>query len=147
MPRRRRSASRSTHRYDLDIPEIAEVWRRGSVVASWLLDLTAAALAEDPKLARRSGRVSDSGEGRWTVLAAVDEGVPVHVLSASLFDRFESRQEAGVREPDPVGDAQAVRGARGEEGLAQPSSLGGDRRRRSIRAYTSSSGRRSSCSA
>jgi 6-phosphogluconate dehydrogenase len=82
------------YRYDLDIPEIAEVWRRGSVVASWLLDLTAAALVEDPKLEVFSGRVSDSGEGRWTVLAAVDEGVPVHVLSASLFDRFESRAEA-----------------------------------------------------
>jgi len=82
------------YRYDLDIPEIAEVWRRGSVVASWLLDLTAAALVEDPKLEAFSGRVSDSGEGRWTVLAAVDEGVPVHVLSASLFDRFESRAEA-----------------------------------------------------
>jgi 6-phosphogluconate dehydrogenase len=82
------------YRYDLDIPEVAEVWRRGSVVASWLLDLTAAALVEDPTLEGFSGRVSDSGEGRWTVLAAVDEGVPVHVLSASLFDRFESRAEA-----------------------------------------------------
>jgi 6-phosphogluconate dehydrogenase len=82
------------YRYDLDIPEIAEVWRRGSVVASWLLDLTAAALMEDPKLAQFGGRVSDSGEGRWTVLAAVDEGVPVHVLSAALVDRFESRGES-----------------------------------------------------
>jgi 6-phosphogluconate dehydrogenase len=82
------------YRYDLDIPEIAEVWRRGSVVASWLLDLTAAALVEDPQLAKFGGRVSDSGEGRWTVLAAVDEGVPVHVLSAALLDRFESRGEA-----------------------------------------------------
>ena len=82
------------YRYDLDIPEIAEVWRRGSVVASWLLDLTAAALVQDPRLEGFTGRVSDSGEGRWTVLAAVDEGVPVHVLSASLFDRFESRAEA-----------------------------------------------------
>jgi 6-phosphogluconate dehydrogenase len=82
------------YRYDLNISEIAEVWRRGSVVASWLLDLTAAATLEDPDLAEFSGRVSDSGEGRWTVLAAVDEGVPVHVLSASLFDRFESRDEA-----------------------------------------------------
>ena len=82
------------YRYELDIPEIAEVWRRGSVVASWLLDLTAAATLEDPRLAEFSGRVSDSGEGRWTVLAAVDEGVPVHVLSASLLDRFESRGEA-----------------------------------------------------
>ena len=82
------------YRYDLDIPEIAEVWRRGSVVASWLLDLTAAALVEDPQLAQFGGRVSDSGEGRWTVLAAVDEGVPVHVLSAALVDRFESRGES-----------------------------------------------------
>jgi 6-phosphogluconate dehydrogenase len=82
------------YRYDLNISEIAEVWRRGSVVASWLLDLTAAATLEDPDLAEFSGRVSDSGEGRWTVLAAVDEGVPVHVLSASLYDRFESRGEA-----------------------------------------------------
>ena len=82
------------YRYDLNIPEITEVWRRGSVVASWLLDLTAAATLEDPTLEAFSGRVSDSGEGRWTVLAAVDEGVPVHVLSAALFDRFESRDEA-----------------------------------------------------
>ena len=80
--------------YDLDVGEVAEVWRRGSVVASWLLDLTAAAMLADPGLERFSGRVSDSGEGRWTILAAVDEGVPVHVLSASLFDRFESRAEA-----------------------------------------------------
>jgi 6-phosphogluconate dehydrogenase len=82
------------YRYDIDTTEVAEVWRRGSVVASWLLDLTAAALFEDPDLSRYSGRVSDSGEGRWTVLAAVDEGVPLHVLSAALFDRFESRGEA-----------------------------------------------------
>jgi 6-phosphogluconate dehydrogenase len=82
------------YRYDLDVGEVAEVWRRGSVVASWLLDLTAAAMLADPGLERFSGRVSDSGEGRWTILAAVDEGVPVHVLSASLFDRFESRAEA-----------------------------------------------------
>jgi 6-phosphogluconate dehydrogenase len=82
------------YRYDLDIPEIAEVWRRGSVISSWLLDLTAAATFEDPDLAAFGGRVSDSGEGRWTVLAAVDEGVPVHVLSAALYDRFESRGEA-----------------------------------------------------
>ena len=82
------------YRFDLDIPEIAEVWRRGSVVASWLLDLTAIATLEDPELKAFSGRVSDSGEGRWTMLAAIDEGVPVHVLSASLYDRFESRGEA-----------------------------------------------------
>jgi 6-phosphogluconate dehydrogenase len=80
--------------YDFDLTEVAEVWRRGSVVASWLLDLTAAAILEDPELQAFSGRVSDSGEGRWTVLAAVDEGVPVHVLSAALIDRFESRGEA-----------------------------------------------------
>ncbi len=85
---------RASYRYDLDLAEIAEVWRRGSVVASWLLDLAAAAMLEDPELAGFGGRVSDSGEGRWTVLAAVDEGVPVHVLSAALFDRFESRGES-----------------------------------------------------
>ena len=82
------------YRYELDVAEIAEVWRRGSVVSSWLLDLTAAALVEDPELAGFGGQVSDSGEGRWTVLAAVDEAVPVHVLSAALFDRFSSRGEA-----------------------------------------------------
>ena len=82
------------YQYELDLPEIAEVWRRGSVVASWLLDLTAEALVEDADLARFSGRVSDSGEGRWTTLAAVDEGVPVPVISAALFSRFESRGNA-----------------------------------------------------
>jgi 6-phosphogluconate dehydrogenase len=82
------------YQFDLDIPEIAEVWRRGSVVASWLLDLTAAALAESPELEGFSGRVSDSGEGRWTIRAAIDEGVPVPVLSASLYERFSSRGEA-----------------------------------------------------
>jgi 6-phosphogluconate dehydrogenase len=80
--------------YDFDMPAVAEVWRRGSVIASWLLDLTATALMESPELAEFSGRVSDSGEGRWTVAAAVDEGVPVNVLSASLFSRFSSRGEA-----------------------------------------------------
>ena len=82
------------YQYDLDVPEIAEVWRRGSVVASWLLDLTAAALAESPDLDGFGGRVSDSGEGRWTIRAAIDEGVPVPVLSASLYERFTSRGEA-----------------------------------------------------
>jgi 6-phosphogluconate dehydrogenase len=82
------------YRYDIDVAEVAEVWRRGSVVSSWLLDLTAAALQQDASLAGFSGRVSDSGEGRWTMLAAIDEGVPVHVLSAALMDRFESRGEA-----------------------------------------------------
>jgi 6-phosphogluconate dehydrogenase len=80
--------------YDFDIPDVAEVWRRGSVVASWLLDLTADALAKSPTLEGFGGRVSDSGEGRWTLLAAIDVGAPAHVLSAALFDRFESRGEA-----------------------------------------------------
>jgi 6-phosphogluconate dehydrogenase len=78
----------------MNLPEIAEVWRRGSVVGSWLLDLTAAALAADPKLEAFQGRVSDSGEGRWTIEAAIDESVPVPVLSAALFARFSSRGEA-----------------------------------------------------
>ncbi|HTW06042.1 MAG TPA: decarboxylating 6-phosphogluconate dehydrogenase [Acidimicrobiales bacterium] len=82
------------YQYDMDIPEITEVWRRGSVVASWLLDLTAHALHEDPKLAGFEGRVSDSGEGRWTVKAAIDEAVPAHVLTAALYERFSSRGEA-----------------------------------------------------
>jgi 6-phosphogluconate dehydrogenase len=82
------------YRYRLDIPEVAEVWRRGSVVASWLLDLTAHALSVSPELDDFEGRVSDSGEGRWTVLAAVDEGVPAPVLSTALFDRFASRGAA-----------------------------------------------------
>ena len=81
------------YRYDLPLSEVAEVWRRGSVIASWLLDLTAGALHRSPDLADLAGRVSDSGEGRWTVLAAVDEGVPAHVLSAALYDRFSSRGE------------------------------------------------------
>lgn len=82
------------YQYELDLAEIAEVWRRGSVVASWLLDLTAEALTENADLTEFSGRVSDSGEGRWTTLAAVDEGVPVPVISAALFSRFESRGNA-----------------------------------------------------
>jgi 6-phosphogluconate dehydrogenase len=82
------------YQYDLNLPDIAELWRRGSVVASWLLDLTANALAKDPELAGFAGRVSDSGEGRWTIKAAIDEAVPAHVLSAALYDRFASRGEA-----------------------------------------------------
>jgi 6-phosphogluconate dehydrogenase len=82
------------YQYDFDLGAIAEVWRRGSVVASWLLDLTAAALASDPTLERFTGRVSDSGEGRWTLDAAIDEGVPAHLLAAALFGRFASRGEA-----------------------------------------------------
>jgi 6-phosphogluconate dehydrogenase len=82
------------YRYDLNVADIAEVWRRGSVISSWLLDLTAAALVEDPDLARFSGSVSDSGEGRWTILAAIDQGTPAEVLTAALFARFASRGEA-----------------------------------------------------
>ena len=84
----------SHYRYDFDIAAITELWRRGSVVSSWLLDLTAAALAADPGLQQFSGRVSDSGEGRWTIAAAIDEGVPAPVLSAALYERFSSRGRA-----------------------------------------------------
>ena len=79
------------YKYDFDLAEVSEVWRRGSVIASWLLDLTAAALIEDPQLSKFSGRVSDSGEGRWTVKAGIDEGVPTPVLTAALYERFSSR--------------------------------------------------------
>ena len=82
------------YQYDFHLPDIAEVWRRGSVIASWLLDLTATALLEDPALAGFAGRVSDSGEGRWTIKAAIDEAVPAHVLTAALYERFSSRGEA-----------------------------------------------------
>ncbi len=82
------------YKYDLPIPEVAEVWRRGSVVSSWLLDLTAASLVESPDLSDYGGRVSDSGEGRWTTIAAIDEGVPADVLSAALFARFSSQGNA-----------------------------------------------------
>jgi 6-phosphogluconate dehydrogenase len=82
------------YQYDLNLPDIAEVWRRGSVIASWLLDLSASALIKDPKLQGFEGRVSDSGEGRWTIKAAVDEAVPAHVLTAALYERFSSRGEA-----------------------------------------------------
>jgi 6-phosphogluconate dehydrogenase len=82
------------YQYDLNLPDIAELWRRGSVIASWLLDLTASALSKDPVLAGFAGRVSDSGEGRWTIKAAIDEAVPAHVLTAALYERFSSRGEA-----------------------------------------------------
>jgi 6-phosphogluconate dehydrogenase len=81
------------YRYEIDTAEVAEVWRRGSVISSWLLDLIAAALREDPDLEGFGGRVSDSGEGRWTAMAAIDEGVPAYVLTAALFERFSSRGE------------------------------------------------------
>lgn len=86
------------YRYDFDLADVAEVWRRGSVIASWLLDLTAAAFAADPALDRFEGRVSDSGEGRWTLEAAIDEAVPAHVLAAALFERFSSRGEADFQD-------------------------------------------------
>jgi len=82
------------YQYDLNLPDIAEVWRRGSVIASWLLDLTANALIKDPELAKFSGQVSDSGEGRWTIKASIDEGVPTPVLTTALYERFSSRGEA-----------------------------------------------------
>ena len=86
------------YQYDLDLGEIAEVWRRGSVIASWLLDLTATALVKDANLSQFAGRVSDSGEGRWTIKAAIDEGVPVPVLTTALYERFASRGEADYQD-------------------------------------------------
>jgi 6-phosphogluconate dehydrogenase len=86
------------YQYDLNLADVAEVWRRGSVIASWLLDLTASALAVDPKLTKFAGRVSDSGEGRWTIKAAIDEGVPVPVLTTALYERFASRGEADYQD-------------------------------------------------
>ena len=86
------------YQYDLNLPDITELWRRGSVIASWLLDLAATALIKDPALAKLAGRVSDSGEGRWTIKAAIDEGVPAHVLSAALYERFSSRGEADFQD-------------------------------------------------
>ena len=86
------------YQFDLNLADIAEVWRRGSVIASWLLDLTASSLAEDQNLAKFAGRVSDSGEGRWTIKAAIDEGVPVPVLTTALYERFASRGEADYQD-------------------------------------------------
>jgi 6-phosphogluconate dehydrogenase len=86
------------YQYDFDVRDVAEVWRRGSVIASWLLDLTAAGLVKDPALSEFAGRVSDSGEGRWTIKAAIDEAVPVPVLSAALYQRFSSRGEADYQD-------------------------------------------------
>ena len=86
------------YQYDLNLRDITEVWRRGSVIASWLLDLTASALVEDPNLGKFAGRVSDSGEGRWTIKAAIDEGVPAPVLSTALYERFSSRGEADYQD-------------------------------------------------
>lgn len=86
------------YQYEIDVADVAEVWRRGSVISSWLLDLTATALAQDPALAEFSGRVSDSGEGRWTVQAGIDEGVPTPVLAAALYERFSSRGNAAFQD-------------------------------------------------
>src|SRR5271154_4555512 len=86
------------YQYDLNLADVAEVWRRGSVIASWLLDLTAGSLVEDPKLSKFAGRVSDSGEGRWTIKAAIDEGFPVPVLTSALYERFSSRGEADYQD-------------------------------------------------
>jgi 6-phosphogluconate dehydrogenase (decarboxylating) len=86
------------YQFDLNLADVAEVWRRGSVIASWLLDLTADALAKDPALSKFSGRVSDSGENRWTIKAAIDEGVPVPVLTTALYERFASRGEADFQD-------------------------------------------------
>src|SRR3984957_16207897 len=86
------------YQYELNLADVSEVWRRGSVIASWLLDLTATALAADPKLSQFAGRVSDSGEGRWTIKAAIDEGVPVPVLTTALYERFASRGEADFQD-------------------------------------------------
>jgi 6-phosphogluconate dehydrogenase len=86
------------YQFDLNLADISEVWRRGSVIASWLLDLTANALVADPNLSKFTGRVSDSGEGRWTIKAAIDEGVPVPVLTTALYERFASRGEADFQD-------------------------------------------------
>ena len=86
------------YQYDLNLRDITEVWRRGSVIASWLLDLTAASLVKDPALSQFAGRVSDSGEGRWTIKAAIDEAVPVPVLTTALYERFSSRGEADFQD-------------------------------------------------
>ena len=104
------------YQYDFNLPDIAEVWRRGSVIASWLLDLTASALVKDPELAKFSGRVSDSGEGRWTIKAAIDEAVPAPVLTAALYERFSSRGEADFAGQAALGDALRIRRTRGKTG-------------------------------
>jgi 6-phosphogluconate dehydrogenase len=86
------------YKYDFNLRDITELWRRGSVIASWLLDLTAASLVTDPELSQYAGRVSDSGEGRWTIKAAIDEAVPVPVLTTALYERFTSRGEADFQD-------------------------------------------------
>ena len=102
------------YQYDINLGDVAEVWRRGSVIASWLLDLTAIALLEDPSLSKFAGRVSDSGEGRWTIMAAIDEAVPAPVLTAALYAAFQLARRSGLPEPAALGDALSVRRTRGE---------------------------------
>ena len=97
------------YRYEIDVAQVAEVWRRGSVIASWLLDLTAGAMRDDASLANFHGRVSDSGEGRWTLHAAIDEGVPAPVISAALYARFEFARRVGLCKPGAFGDALRIR--------------------------------------
>ncbi len=117
------------YRYDFDLAGIAELWRRGSVISSWLLDLTAQALVESPDLAKFVGRVSDSGEGRWTIQAAIDEAVPVPVLSAALYDRFSSRGNATVA--DKIAAAMRYEfGGHAEKPSAGGEARGGERRGR-----------------
>jgi hypothetical protein len=98
LPGVRQRPTGEHYQYDLNLRDIAEVWRRGSVIASWLLDLTAAVLAKDTALSKFAGRVSDSGEGRWTIKAAIDEAVPVPVLTTALYERFTSRGEADFQD-------------------------------------------------
>ena len=113
------------YQYDLNLPDVAEVWRRGSVIGSWLLDLTAAALLKDPQLAEFAGRVSDSGEGRWTIKAAIDEGVPVPVLSSALYDALQLARRRRFRRQADVGHAAGVRRPRGKarRQIARPQPL------------------------
>ncbi len=122
------------HRYNLNLPDIAEVWRRGSVVGSWLLDLTAMALLENPTLSNYIGSVQDSGEGRWTILAAIEEAVPSEVLSAALYTRFRSRSRAPSRKglsatPELEATSSALPGIRIVAGrdLGRGGCMGGER--------------------
>ena len=108
------------YQYDLDLPEVAEVWRRGSVIGSWLLDLTAASMQESPDLADFAGRVSDSGEGRWTSIAAIDEGVPAPVLTTRPVRALRLARQRRLRRQSPLGDAQTVRRPRREAELREP---------------------------
>ena len=107
------------YQYALNLPDIAEVWRRGSVIRSWLLDLTASSLLQNPDLAGYAGHVSDSGEGRWTIAAAIDEAIPTPVLSAALYERFSSRGEGRFRRQAPVSDAARVWRPPGNRGRAR----------------------------